>query len=151
MLELSAPDLLFNKQKVFSLNVSVNQTITEPNLKKRAVVIFDQPTETLPAAVKEMLDKLIQACKFKAEETVYVNAHFEPGISLGKIQNEYSPSVVLVFGEINISRNIIRLKKNFVYELNSVKIVNTEGLDVLVKNDAAKKALWGILKKMLGL
>lgn len=150
MLELQSPELLFNKQKVFHLNVNTETVPTTANLRK-AVVVFNQPFETLPAPLKEMLDKLIQACKFTAEETVYINTHLNPDTTLGKIQNEYNPEAVLVFGEVELSRNLTKLKRNLVYELNGVKIVNAEGLDVLVKNDAAKKALWAVLKKMLDL
>ena len=150
MLELLSPNLLFNKQKVFHLNDSVNKTVTNQP-ERRAIVIYDQPSETLPDSMKEMLDKLVQACQFKPEETVYLNARFAPDISLGDLQNEYKPEAVLVYGDINISRNISKMKKNFVYELNGVKIINTDSLDTLLKNGEAKKVLWGVLKKMLGI
>jgi hypothetical protein len=80
-----------------------------------------------------------------------LNARYIPGISLGNLQNEYKPQAVLIFGDVNISRNISKLKKNFVYELSGVKIISTDSLDTLMKNDAAKKALWIALKKMLGI
>ena len=150
MLELLSPNLLFNKQKVFHLNASVNKRASN-NTGRKAVVLYDQPLEELPIGMKEMLDKLIQACQFKPEETLYWNARFIPGISLGNLQNEYKPQAVLIFGDVNISRNISKLKKNFVYELSGVKIISTDSLDTLMKNDAAKKALWIALKKMLGI
>ncbi len=148
MLELLSPNLLFSKQKVFHLDVSVNKTVSTSGQRK-AVVVYSQPEETLPAAMKEMLDKLIQACQFKPEETVYLNARFIPDITLGNLQNEYKPDVVLVFGEVSISRNLSKLKKNFPYELSGVKIINTDSLDTLMKNGEAKKMLWIVLKKML--
>ena len=150
MLELLSPELLFNKQKVFHLNVNAENTTAEPATHK-AVVVFNQPAETLPAPTKEMLDKLIQACQFKPEETVYLNTHFNPDISLGNIQNEYKPLAVLVFGDVEISRNLTKLKKNYPYELNGLKVLNAESLDTLLKNGEAKKVLWGVLKKMLGI
>jgi len=150
MLELLSPNLLFNKQKVFQLNDSVNKTVTGTEVK-RAVVVYDQPSETLPAGMQEMLDKLVQACQFKPEETVYLNARFTPEICLGDLQNEYHPEAVLVFGDISISRNIARMKKNFAYELSGVKVINTDSLDTLLKNGEAKKVLWLALKKMLGI
>ena len=150
MLELLSPNLLFNKQKVFHLNDSVNTTVTHKAIPK-TVVLFDQPTETLPQAMKEMLDKLTQACQFKPEETIYINTRFTPDISLGNLQNDYKPAVILVFGDVSISRNIAKLKKHFVYELNGMKIVNTDSLETLMKNGDAKKVLWGVLKKMLGI
>ena len=150
MPELLSPEMLFNKQKVFHLNDGVSKTVTSPDMRK-AVILFDQPTETLPAPVKEMLDKLIQACKFKPEETIYLNTRFTPDITLGNVQNEYHPEAVLVFGDVSISRNISKLKKNFVYEFSGVKVVNTDSLDTLMKNGEAKKVLWGVLKKMLSI
>jgi hypothetical protein len=150
MLELLSPNLLFNKQRVFHLNDSVNKTGSSLSAC-RAVVIYDQPAETLPAGMKEMLDKLVQACQFKPEETVYLNARFVPDISLGDLQNEYKPEAVLVFGEVSISRNISKMKKNFPYELNGVKIINTDNIDTLLKNGEAKKVLWGVLKRMLSI
>jgi hypothetical protein len=150
MLELLSPDLLFNKQKVFHLSNSVLNTITNTD-KRSAVIIYDLPAEVLPAPLKEMLDKLIQACQFKPEGTIYLNARFSADVSLGHLQNTYNPTMILVFGEPTISRNLPKLKKNFPYELSGVKILNAESLEALSKNDAAKKALWGVLKKMLGI
>ena len=150
MLELSTPDLLFNKQKVFKLRHSVENTITKGN-KLKAVVVYDLPTEVLPQPTKEMLDKLIMACQFKPEETVYLNTRFTSQISLGEIQNKYGDVAVLAFGEVNLSRNLSKLKKNFAYELGGIKLVNTDSLDTLMKNGEAKKVLWGVLKKMLGI
>ena len=109
------------------------------------------PAEVLPQPIKEMLDKLIQACQFKPEQTVYLNARFTDDITLGHLQNKYTPILLLVFGDPVISRNLPKLKKNFAYEMNGLKIINAEGLETLVKNDAAKKVLWGVLKKGLGL
>ena len=150
MLELSAPHLLFNKQKVFNLNNGVSSTITEVN-KRNVVIVYDLAAEVLPQALKEMLDKLIQACQFIPEETVYLNARSAGDISLGHLQNKYAPVLMLIFGEPNISRNLPKLKKNFAYEINGVKVINAEGLETLIKNDAGKKALWLSLKKALGL
>ena len=150
MLQLLSPDLLFNKQKVFHLNNGVINTTTEVN-KRKAIVVYDLPAEVLPQPIKDMLDKLIQACQFKPEETIYLNARFADDITLGHLQNKYSPVLMLLFGEPNISRNLPRLKKNFAYELSGLKVINAEGLETLVKNDSAKKVLWGVLKKSLGL
>jgi len=150
MLELSSPDLLFNKQKVFHLIDSVTKTTIEKSLRK-AVIVFDVTPEIIAPAMTEMLDKLIQACRFKPEETIYLNARFASDVSLITLQNTYQPDVVLIFGDVVISRNLTKLRKNFPYELNGVKIVNAESMELLLKNDAAKKALWGVLKKMLNL
>ena len=149
MLELLAPDLLFIKQKLIHPN-SVTNTTTEVN-KRSAIIVYDMPAEVLPQPIKEMLDKLIQACQFKPEQTVYLNARFTDDITLGHLQNKYTPILLLVFGDPVISRNLPKLKKNFAYEMNGLKIINAEGLETLVKNDAAKKVLWGVLKKGLGL
>ena len=150
MLELSSPELLFNKQKVYHLQDSVTSTTTKPEQRK-AVVVYDMPTETVAQPLQEMLDKLIMACKFKPEETIHINTRFTPDVSLGTLENQYTPVMVIVFGEVSMSRNLTKLKKNFAYELNGVKVVNTDGLEALVKNDAGRKALWMVLKKMLGL
>jgi hypothetical protein len=150
MIELLQPDLLFNKQKVFTIQDSVNTTISNVEPKK-AVVVFDLVSETMPQPIKDMLDKLIQACQFKPDETIYLNARFAGDVTLGHLQNTYNPKTVLVFGDTEVSRNVTKLKKNFPYDLNGIKLLNAESLEMLVKNDAAKKTLWGVLKKMLQL
>ncbi len=150
MLELSSPQLLFNKQKVFHVQHSVTDTTTKATLRK-AIVVYDLPNETLQQPLQEMLVKLIQACKFKPEETIYINARFNPDVSLSNLQNKFNPVTILAFGDVPLSRNLSKLKKNFAYDLNGVKVLNTDNMETLVKNDAAKKALWGVLKKMLGL
>ncbi len=150
MIELSNPGLLFNKQKIFHLRDSVTTTITKHNTTK-ALVVYNSPGETLAEPVKQMLDKLILACQFNAEQTQYVNVHFTGNISLGKMQSLYNPAVVLIFGDVDISHNLSSLKKNYPYDFSGVKVLNADSLELLVKNDAAKKSLWGVLKKMLGL
>jgi len=150
MLELSSPELLYNKQKVYHVQDGVFDTITKTDARK-AIVVYDLPSETLQQPLKEMLDRLIQACKFKPEEAIYINARFTPDVTLGALQNKYNPVAVLVFGEVNLSRNLNKLRKNVAYDFSGVKVVNTDLMEMLVKNDAAKKTLWGVLKNMLGL
>jgi hypothetical protein len=148
MIQISAPEALFSKQKVFRFDKNVDKGSDIRSVYK-VVVIYETPQPELPAAQNDMLLKLIAACQFKQEEVYYINRSLLEDISLGNLQNRFSPQFILIFGEINLSRNITGIKKNAVYQLSGVKVIYTDSLVTLEKNPQAKKTLWGSLQKML--
>ncbi len=152
MIHLQQPALLFGKQKVYQLSGNVEKkTANETAPQKfRAVVLFENAVEELPVTTNEMLSKLIIACKFSEEETLLLNQKYARS-SIGYLQSCYEPELILIFGEMQVSKNILKLKKNFPFEISGTKILQTDSLEHLVKNESSKTTLWKILKPMLGI
>lgn len=150
MLGLNAPDTLFNKQKLVRFNTNVDNK-TEHAIPCKVAVVYELQAKELPTATKDMLDKIIMACRFKIEEAVYINRHLVADTSLGVLQSEFSPVLVLVFGDISVSRNLTKLQNNVPYVINGMHVICMESITSFSKNDAAKKTLWALLKKVLGI
>lgn len=149
MLQLTSPQHLFNKQKVFQTTAAV-ENLSSNTKQARVVIVFESSTPELPANLKEMIDKMISACKYKPEDAVYINGT-NTNYSIGRIQNQYRPETILIFGNISLGKNISCLNKNIGYELSGVKVLWAESLANLEKNANEKKVLWGALQRMLGL
>lgn len=149
MLTLSSPELLFKKQKIYHINPHVEKISSERQC--RVLIVFDSASEMLPKHLKEMADKMIMACQYKLEDAVYFNANTTKNASLGSLQGQFTPEVLLVFGNVNLGKNIQNVQKNVPYEFNGMNFIYGESLEVLEKNNTEKGELWKALKKMLKL
>ncbi len=148
MLLLSSPQLLFNRQKVFRINNNVEKkSLTSGTYK--IVLVYDYNTAELSLQLKEMIDKIVQACKFNIQEALYINRNLYQDISLGYIQNQFNPGVILVMGNLDLSRNATPFKKNVPYEMNGTKILFTSTVTDLDQVKGEKQALWAVLQRML--
>lgn len=147
MIELDAAELLFEKNKVYRIS-SEPLKISEKT-SKRAVFLYESRQEVLAPSAQTMLEKMAKACKFSENEVVYLFAGKHPDISIGKIQQAYAPELVLVFGNIAISRNAQPLTKHHPYEFNGVKVVLTDTPEKLEANSREKTALWKVLQTLL--
>ena len=152
MLQITAPASIFNKQKVFSFrqNVEKREVVISASPQVSALVIYNNVTEELPAGLKNTADKIIQACKLSVNQSLFLNAGFTQ-ISLGKIQSQCQPQIVLVFGDIPLSRNLPKLAKNHAYEIGGTKIIRTETLENLESKKGEKATLWSVLQTTLGI
>lgn len=147
MLQIQQSAALFNGQKVFRISKNVENKNEEV---VKAVVIYQKDSDSLSPSFQEMLDKLMKACKFSASEVLFLN-NLENEISIGQIQSQLTPDLILLFGEIAGSKNIIKLQKNISYEMNGTKIIRTESLENLEKMKGEKGKLWEVLQKTLNL
>ena len=145
MFQIQQNASLFNGQKVFSITKNVENKNKEVI---KAVVIYENSSDVLASSLKGMLDKLMSACKFNIGEILFLNANNNE-ISLGQIQSSFHPDLILLFGEIAGSKNIIKFQKNIAYEMNGTKIIRTESLENLEKVKGEKGKLWEVLKQTL--
>jgi hypothetical protein len=149
MLHLSSPSGLFENKKVY--HVSGTTGPAKGNSSAKAIVAYRYNSEKLPEPLQQMLDRLLQACKFAPSATEYINMDFNTNISLGTIKETYPAEVLLIFGETGLERNLQKLKRNIPFLINGLKIIQAESLTALNGNDKEKKALWGGLQKLLTL
>ncbi len=150
MVSLSSPEALFNKQKVFRISGNVENIPLQQD-RCRIVVVYEAGAAGLPPALKETADKIVLACKFKMEEAVYINGSAAGDISLGVLQNRYSPEMVLVFGDVLLGKNMPKFKKQVPYQLGGLNVLCASNLEMLDKNPGEKKLLWGLLQQILKL
>jgi hypothetical protein len=146
MIELSAPEELLAQQNLYRIGGNVDKARPAFTHAYKLVVVLSQPFNALPAALKEMVEKLIAACKLDSAQVAYTDVE-SADISYQNIIRAYRPEVILVFGEIALSRNLNGLKKNQPYEFNGTKILLAQTLDYIAKTQAEKSALWVGLQK----
>ncbi len=145
MIQLSSAGQLFAKQGIYTRLPVKNGN----NQSKTVLIIYDYEAEQLPQPAKEMLEKLITACKFDMAKVAYINSKTQIPNSIGTLKNSYGAEVILVFGPVNLSRNIPALKLNHPYHINGLRILQTLPVEQLVTNDKEKKALWGGLQRLI--
>ena len=150
MFQLSQPGELFSHQTLYRLNANVDKRAPIAIGPCRLVVAMPQPVSALAEPVKEMVEKLITACKVDTKEVVYADA-LSSDISYQAIQNTYHPGVILYFGDLPISRNLTGLKRNLPYEFNGTKILLAQTLEHIAKTPVEKNALWAGLQKLFKL
>lgn len=152
MIQIQNPSSLFSQQKVFEISNHVDKNkLTQTETQKfKVLVLYKDSAAELSASEKEMVNKLIRACKFTEEETLLLNQNSQKA-SLGYLQSRYQPEMILIFGETYLSNNLLRLKKNSPTEINGTKILQTDSLEILEKIKGAKGVLWEVLKGMLNI
>lgn len=152
MIQLNTPHVLFSKQKLMRVSGNVEKKISEPALAAnyRAVFIYSYEKEELSEVFKEMFGKLSGACKFKPEQTLFINSSFNP-VTLGQLQAQYKPELILVFGEMLVSRNLAKLKKHYPYDVSGAVVIKTETIENLELVKGEKLKLWGVLQQALKL
>ncbi|MFN8323223.1 MAG: hypothetical protein U0T74_11250 [Chitinophagales bacterium] len=152
MIQLHAPQVLFGKQKVLHVSRNVEKKISETvsSGSYRAVFIYNFEKEQLLDPFKDMLTKLAGACKLKPDETLFINCFSHP-VSIGQLQGQYSPELILIFGDMPASRNISRLKKHYPYNISGAVVIKTETIENLELIKGEKAKLWSVLQQALKL
>ncbi len=147
MFQIQQTASLFSGQKVFRISKNVENKNQEAI---KAVVVYENSSDNLSPTLQEILDKLMKACKFSITEVSFMNNKGNE-VSIGQIQSSFNPQIVLLFGEIAGSKNMIKLQKNISYEMNGTKIIRTESLENLEKVKGEKAKLWEVLKQTLNI
>lgn len=109
-----------------------------------AVVIIDKQWLALSAAEKEQLQKIADALNKRISPKLGLDAFqviYQPKFDLGSINPQ--PKRVIYFGAIVPGLNPYEL-----IEVNTTKVVLSESLDDLLKNEAARQKLWKALQQL---
>ena len=147
MFQIQQTASLFSGQKVFRISKNVENKNQEGI---KTIVVYESTSVNLSPAFQEMLDKLMRACKFNTNEISFLNIKANE-VCIGQIQSRFNPELILLFGEIAGSKNMIKLQKNISYEMNGTKIIRTESLENLEKVKGEKIKLWQILQQTLNI
>jgi hypothetical protein len=153
MLQITRPDLIFEKQKLFRTQRDVeNKDKRGIQIKdgKEVIVLYSSPdNEALAGEERTQLFKIVNACKLKEEDVVLVNAAFAKNFSINWLKSNFWLKTVIVFGDIALSKNLV-IRKHVAYNIDGVNIVKSESLTKLLTSAADKKALWEELRKVFG-
>src|SRR5262249_39544988 len=150
MLALSTPQQLFSRKGLYHINGLAGEKFSEISPAK-VLLLYEYAEPELPGQLKGMLEKILLACKYKQEDAAFINVKYKSDIIQGSLWSLYNPELILLFGNIKLSRNTTALKKNVPYTFGKLKMIQSETLEILDKNSQEKQALWNSLKQMLGL
>lgn len=152
MIKLDSPELLFDKQKIYMhlTNAGQNDDLPRINDDTAALVLYAAKNSEISDSQKEMLDKMMAACKFKPNQVQYMNVNGVK-VALGQLLGNKTPKLVLLFGKLPLSGNLGQLAKHQPVTLNGVDVILTEQLDKLEVSNADKSALWNTLKMVLNI
>ena len=109
-----------------------------------------EPDTVLPNELNVFLGKVIEG-GMKLDPATVLTANFcYTDVSLQKLAEHARSKIVIIFGLkwLNELKNA-NIRKNEIVKLYGMKILITDTLDVINANDAAKKAFWVELKKIL--
>ena len=109
-----------------------------------AVVIIDKPWAELAAPEKEQLQKIADALNKRISPKLKLDAFqviYQPKFDLGSINPQ--PRRVIYFGAAVTGLNPYEL-----IEVNQSKVVLSEPLEDLTKNEAARQKLWKALQQL---
>ena len=149
MIQISRPALVFDKQKIYRTQSDVEkkalQGIEGKDGNKIMVLFSSATSETLQGEERTQLLKILTACKLKEDDVILVNAAVTKNSSLKWLRKNFQLHTLIVFGEIEISKNLA-LKKYHTYHIDGLQIIKSEPIAKLIKSAPDKKALWEELK-----
>jgi hypothetical protein len=112
--------------------------------------LYECDTELLPEAMATFLRRVVEGgMKHDPDTVLMANLNFS-NVSLSKLAESGAVKVVVIFGQrwLDSLRNA-NISKNEIVKLYGMKVLVTDSLDVINSQDAAKKAFWAELKKLV--
>jgi hypothetical protein len=129
----------------------VKAPVVRPVVFSGVAVLYEyEPDGKLPEAMAVFLGKVIEGgMKLDPAQVLTANLCYSD-VSLQKLSEQVKAKVVVIFGTRWLdglhNANIL---KNEIVKLYGMKVLVTDTLDVINTNDAAKKAFWVQLKKIV--
>ena len=125
--------------------------LSVPEGFKGVSVLYEYaPGASLPDDMSLFLSRVIEGgMKLSPSEALIANICYTDA-SLQKLAEQARAKVVIIFGTHWLdSLHNANISKNEVVKLYGMKVLVTDALDVINSNDAAKKAFWVQLKKII--
>jgi hypothetical protein len=148
-MKLQLPALLFANQKIYKTNFAANSPVSDKKVK--LLLVYSDNSANLSSSQTDMLIRIVAACGFKAEEKMLINIAKED-LSLARIALTFPETLlVIVFGDIALSKNILLPKKNFPVQIGSQFLIYTSPIAKLETDKTEKTRLWNALQRVLAL
>ena len=128
-----------------------NGVISVPEGFKGMAVLYEyEPDAALPEAMSSFLSRVIEGgMKLTPSEVLTANICYTDA-SLQKLAEIAKAKTVIIFGTKWLySLHNANISKNEIVKLYGMKVLVTDTLEVINTNDAAKKAFWVELKKLV--
>jgi hypothetical protein len=115
-----------------------------------AILYEYEPAAKLPEDMAAFLGKVIEGGMKLDSATVLIANMCHTNASLRKLSDEARAKVVIIFGMkwLNGLHNA-NIMKNEIVKLYGMRVLVTDTLDIINTNDAAKKAFWVELRKLV--
>jgi hypothetical protein len=148
-------DAIYKDSKLYKVNTPFphggDSKFTIPEGFNGVAVLYEQEdSPSLSADMSAFLGKVIEAgMKLNPAHVLIANTCYTDA-SLQKLSEKAKASVVVIFGLRWLAQlNNANITKNEIVKLYGMKVLVTDPLDVINTDDAAKKAFWVQLKKIL--
>jgi hypothetical protein len=150
MIKIEEPHLLFEKTPVYKISQRNKEASSAPfNVKSaKLLLVFATKEQVVSPSVQAMFTKLTIACGFTDAQKMLINTGGK-STEAGELIKEYSPKLVLVFGDAVLTG--IKPGKNAAEVINGATVISTDGPEILAAHDAGKAALWKAIKAALKL
>ncbi len=146
---------IYKGNKLYRISKPFQDTAkTELNVPEAfagVVVLYEYETVAiLPTETAVFLGKVIEGGMKLSPATVLTANLCYMDMSLQKLAEQVKAKVVIIFGVkwLHELKNA-NIEKNEIVKLYGMKVLVTDPLDIINTNDAAKKAFWLQLKKIL--
>jgi hypothetical protein len=148
-------DAIYKDSKLYKVNQlfphSAGSAFSIPDGFNGVAVLYEnEDSAVLGEDQSAFLYKVIEAGMRLKPAHVLVSNMCYTDVSLQKLAEHAKAHVVIIFGLRWLENlNNANISKNEVVKLFGMKVLVTDALDVINANDAAKKAFWVQLKKIL--
>ena len=154
MSQLTSPQMLFAKQKLFSIATEAQNNATKGivgNNQSKVAALFCYPkTEILEGEERIQLVNILAACKLSEAEVVFVNTAFIPQFALSNLRSLFPLQIIIQFGNFAISNNL-NLSRHKSYTVDNIQFIKTESLETLIKDKKLKGQFWAELRKIFSI
>lgn len=146
---------IYKNLKIYRLEKHLQNSPPEPVKMPEpfngvAVAYERAEAENLPADMAAYLDRVIEGgMKLDPAHVLKVNLLFHD-TSIQKLAEKANARVLVIFGTQWLDHlHHANISKNEIVKLYGMKVLCTDTLQVINTDEAAKKAFWAVLKKVL--
>lgn len=119
------------------------------NNKYILILVNYKNYQYMPDNEKILLEKILKSLKLDYSDVAVLNLYHYPNISFDKLKKYFGCNKLFLFGVLPESINISTLMVYHTLEYNDTKILYSDDLSEVAKNQESKLKLWNALKKCL--
>jgi len=147
--------MIYKEHKLYKINGpfqhSEKAPFTIPEGYNGVSILYEyEAAAALPDDLSAFLVRFMEGGMKLAPAQVLTANMCYTGVSLQKLAEQSKSKVAVIFGLqwLDTLKNA-NISKNEIVKLYGMKVLVTDALEVINTNDAAKKAFWSALKKLL--
>jgi len=118
------------------------------NQKNILILVNDAQHEVSTAAGKELLRNILKAIQLSANDFALLNYSAHEGVKFSELTDFFSSKLVMAFGVSPLQLDLPEHPKNVLLKKETIQLVFSDNLDLLVTDLQGKKTLWACLKQL---